>query len=425
MGAEAMAKAEELLDAGDVPGTMRHLRSAAGELTVEELARVTGRVSAMAGFDDLVAASSALAAAPGRPQAMYDFGYSCVEHGAPYLAVPALTAAVRLAPEAVPLVTELAVALQHLGRHDEAVRVLEEREATLPPWPQRYLLVHNAVHAGDLGTATRHAARLPRPDDDAEWAPAYRQVTRTLERAEVARHATPLHRQDLRGWQFVLTGGLLSTLSPYGFASGMTGRYAYTQDSVGACRYGLYRLGLVLAATGRRPSTVSLLADRSSRILGLAAARVFGVPPVPFEPARPDTLVVAYDLNEAGEAPALRDRAHGQVLFEHATCWTDPPAVAADVSTFLHQMVVAPWAESLRRMPDGSVGKTPADDRPEEELAAGIAGSTEGPDAGDGETPPDPDGAVSAFASRVAARWAAGERDRATSPGPVPSSRFL
>lgn len=425
MGAEA-AKAEELLDAGDVPGTMRHLRFAAEKLTIGELASVTGRVSAMVGFDDLAAASSALADSPEHPQALYDFGYLCVEHGAAYLAVPALSAAVRLVPDALPLVTELAAALQHEGRHGEAVRLLEERDATLPPWPQRYLLVHNAILAGDLATATRHAARLPRPDDSG-WNPAWGQVTRTLARAQVARRATRLDHQDLRGWQYVLTGGLLTTLSPYGFAAGMTGRYAYTQDGPDACRYGLRRLETVLAATGRSPSAVSPLADRSSRVLGLAAAQVLGLPSVPFEPSRPDTLVVAYDLNEAGEqeTAALRDRPEGQLLYEHATCWTDPPEVAADVSTFLHQVAVPPWAERLQGTPDGSMEKTPADDRPEEELAAEIAGAAGEPDPGDGETPPDPDAALASFASAVANVWGTGVRDRATSPGPVPSSRFL
>ena len=419
MGDEA-AKARELLDAGDLPGTMRHLRFAAEKLTIEELADVVGRASAAAGFDDLVAASSALAASPERPQALYDFGYACIEHGAAYAAVPALSAALRLAPGALPVLTELVVALEDLVRHREAVRLLEEREATLPPWPQRYLLVRNAVFAGDLATATRHLARLPRPDDDG-WAPAYHQVTRMLERAEAARAATPLDDRDLRGWQFVLTGGLVTTLSPYGFEQGMTGRYAYTQDAAGTCRYGLHRLEQVLAATGRSPSAVSPLAGRSSRILGRAAAEVLGLPAVPFDPSRPDTLVVAYDLNEAGEAAGLRERAPGQILYEHATCWTGPPAVPADVSTFLHQVVVAPWAERTRVTPGGEPERLPADDRPEAELAAAAVA----PDPGDGATPPDGDAALSAFAAAVAGEWATGTRERVASPGPVPSSRFL
>jgi hypothetical protein len=45
---------------------------------------------------------------------------------------------------------------------------------------------------------------------------------------------TSLDRQDLRGWHYVLTGGVLGSLSPYGFDVGMTGRWAYVSDSVEA-----------------------------------------------------------------------------------------------------------------------------------------------------------------------------------------------
>jgi len=46
---------------------------------------------------------------------------------------------------------------------------------------------------------------------------------------------TSLDRQDLRGWHYVLTGGILASLSPYGFDDGMTGRWAYLSDSVSRC----------------------------------------------------------------------------------------------------------------------------------------------------------------------------------------------
>lgn len=420
------AEAWALLEAGDVRGTMRHLRFAADKLAVAELARIVGRASRLMDFADLAQASEALAAAPGRAEALYDFGYACVEHGAGYAAVPALSEALRLAPDSPMVLSELVVALEDVGRHGEAVRVLEERDATLSDWPHRYLLVYNAVMAGDLPTATRHAARLPSPEDE-RWAPAYDRITRMLGRAAAARTAGPLDHRDLRGWQFVLTGTLLSTLSPFGFDDGMTGRYAYTQDDVALCRYGLRRLQVILGATGRRPSTVSLLPDRSSHILGLAAAEILGLPAVPFAATRPDTVVVAYDLTTADEGVVgeLRDRAPGQLLYEHATCWTDPPAVPADVSTFLRQTVVPPWGERLRRTANGEVETTPADDRPAERIAAEITNAPAEPDPGDGATPPDPDETLAAFATAVASEWPTDTRDRVSSAGPVPSSRFL
>ncbi len=422
MSAEA-DRTRELLDAGDLPGAMRHLRFAAGRLTLPELARAAGRAAAMMGFDDLTQASSALAAKPGKAKALYAFGYACMEHGADYLAVPALAEALRLKPRSLDILAELVVALEAGERHGEAVRLLEERDARLEDWPHRYLLVVNAVLAGDLATAVRHGERLTAPRDP-YWARAHERVTRMLARAAAARTATPLDGRDLRGWQFVITGGLLGTMSPYGFDAGMTGRYAYTQDDYEHCRYGLHRLQVILAATGRRPRTVSLLPDRSSRILGLAAAEVLGLPYVPFETGRPDTVVIAYDLGGAGDvAGELAARPPGQLLYEHATCWTEP-YVAADVSTFLHQVVVPPWGAKPRVTADGSAEREPADDRPAELLAARIAGADGEPDPGDGTTPADPDEEPARFAAAVAGEWATGVRDQVNSPGPVPSSRF-
>jgi hypothetical protein len=56
-----------------------------------------------------------------------------------------------------------------------------------------------------------------------------------LARAGIAHAVTSLDRQDLRGWHYVLTGGILASLSPYGFDDGMTGRWAYLSDSVSRC----------------------------------------------------------------------------------------------------------------------------------------------------------------------------------------------
>lgn len=421
-----LARAWELIEEGDVPAIMRHLRFSADRLELADLARVVERVAGMVGFDDLVRASAELAADPAGPQALYDFGYACIDRGASYLAVPALSAALRLVPDSAAVLVELVAALEDVHRHGEAVTVLEEREARLRPWPDRYLLVYNAIMAGDLARATRHAGRLPDPDDE-RWLPARDRVRRMLDRAALARTAGPLDLKDLRGWHFTLTGGVLATLSPYGFDAGMTGRYAFLQDAYVSCLRGLHRLRLILDAAGRRPRSVSPLPDRSSRILGLAAAGVLGLPAEPFDAARPDTVVVAYDLTDTAEdaVSRLRERVPGQVLYEHATCWTEPPAVSADVSTLLRQTIIAPWGETMRQTADGSLERSPADDRPVERVAADIMAAGVDDDPGDGATPPDPDENLAAFVRAVADGWLTGPRDAVRSHGPVPGSRFL
>jgi hypothetical protein len=424
---DGLGKAWELVESGDAGAVVRHLRSTVDTIALGDLARLLERVAQLVELTDLASAAARLAGDPEHPQALYDFGYACVEHRLAFVAVPALREAVRRVPDADDVLAELVVALEDEHRHAEVVATLERRDATLPPWPHRYLLVYNAIMAGDLDRATRHLDRLPAPLDQ-DWRPAHQRVQLMLGRAGLVGGVGRPGGQDLRGWHFVLTGGVLGSLSPYGFDAGMTGRYAYQQDSFGLCRLGLHRLELVLDAAGRRPRSVSLLPDRSSRILGHAVAQVLGVPAEPFTGGRPESVVVAYDLSEIDDGEllaALRDRAPGQVLFEHATCWTDAPAVSADVSTMLTQVVVAPWGERLRQGPDGGIERGAADERPIEEIAADILRADGDPDPGDGATPPDPDGALVGFVSAVAGRWLAGPRDRVRSPGPVPSSRFL
>ncbi len=420
-----LAKARELVEAGDVPGALRQLRFRADSLPVAAVAGVVGRAASITGFDDLAGAAAALVEAPDQPQALFDYGYACIERGVSYLAIPPLSTALRQVPDSHVLRVELVTALEDEGRHAEAVAVLQEQDGDLQAWPDRYLLAYNALMAGDVALAGASLRGLPMPDDE-RWLPAHDRLRRMLDRAAVAQTVSALDHEDLRGWHFVLTGGVLSTLSPHAFEAGMTGRYAYLQDSVESCSHGLHRLRTILEASGRRPRTVSLLADRDSRILGLAAADLLGVPAEPFAADRPDTVVVAYGLGEIDDdvAALLQDRAPGQVLYEHAGCWTEPAAVSADVSTLRAQVATPPWGERLR-MSDGGAERVPADDRPEEEWAAEILGADPAPDPGDGETPPDPDAALIAFVSGVRGGWLAGPRERVRSTGPVRSSRFL
>ncbi|MER7847049.1 hypothetical protein ABTZ03_24215 [Kitasatospora sp. NPDC096077] len=443
--ATELSEAWELYESGDSQGAMRTLRSAADRLPPAEVAPLVAELAKGAGFRDLAEASRALAAGPGDADRLYAYGYACVERGIDAVAVPALREALRLvqAPPAAPARTglfrrkpkaeagrqlglrkvllELVSALEGCERHTEALAVLREHDARLDDWPDRYLTVYNALMSGRIPLAREVYGALSAPED--VWVGPGRRVGRMLERAAAL---PPVDDRDLRGWHHVLTGGLLTTLSPHGFDQGMTGRWAYLQDDFEHCRYGLERLRTVLAATGRKPASVGLLADRGSRALGLAAARLLGVPAAPYQPGTPGVLVVAYDLNECDPAVVaqLNERAEGELLFEHATCWTDPPAVTADVSTLLGQIVHAPWEPGLQFDEDGEPEEAEPDRRSAEELAEAILAAAPTAPEGDGETPADPDDVLTAFATRAAGWPAAGPRDRIGSSGPVRSSRF-
>jgi hypothetical protein len=435
--AEELKQAEGLLASGDVPGLLRHLRAHGEALPLGEVARLAAGAARLAGFADLAQAAAAVAGAGAGSQnarALYDFGSACIERGAAGLAVRPLARALELAPDAAPVLSELVTALEHDGQHARAVAVLEEHEPVMG-WVNRFQYVYNALMAGDLDKAAEGFGRLPETEE-AAWAPAREKVRRMLARAGIAHAVTSLDRQDLRGWHYVLTGGVLASLSPYGFDA-MTGRWAYLSDSAQGCAAALQRLKLILDAAGAAPQAAALLPDRSSRILGAAAAATLGLPATDFVPGKPTahSLVVAYDLTKTDPdaVAALRERAPGQILFERATCWTDPPRVTADVSGLLGQTVIPPWAAQIRLLDDGTAGQGPADDRPIQAVAAGIVHATPEQDEGDGSTPPDRDDGLRRFAEAVTAagtgerdgRWLGGIREYIPDAGPVPSNRFL
>jgi hypothetical protein len=437
---EELEKAQGLLASGDIPGLLRHLRVRGRALPLGEVARLVAGAARLAEFGDLAQAAAAVAenedgSGAENARTLYDFGFACIERGVHHLAIRPLARALELAPDATQVLGELVVALEHEGRHARAVAVLEEHESVMR-WANRFQYVYNALMAGNLEKAAEGFGRLPEPED-AAWIPACEKVRRMLARANIARAVTSLDRQDLRGWHYVLTGGLLGSLSPYGFDKGMNGRWAYAGDSVAYCAAALQRLRLVLDAAGTVPGTVALLPDRSSRILGAAVAATLGLPATDFDPGKPaaHSLVVAYDLSKTDPSVvlALRERAPGQVLFERATCWTDPPRVTADVSGMLGQAVVPPWAGQKRRLDDGAVGEGPADDRPIEAVASEIVHAAPEPDKGDGKTPPDLDEGLRRFVEAVTAAvtlerdggWLGGIREYIPNAGPVPGNRFL
>ncbi|REK90220.1 hypothetical protein DY245_11485 [Streptomyces inhibens] len=432
-----IARLLRLAASGDARGTLRALRGA-DDLPLPDVARIVGRLAHARDFGNLAEAADALVSDAQDPRLLHDFGHACLDRGAAFLALRPLREALRHAPDSSAVRTELVAALEDEHRHAEAVELLEAREATLRPWPDRYLLAYNALMAGDPDRAGSHFARLPVPDEP--WRPAHHRLRAMLRRTLALRAAAtphplepgpapevpaPLAATDLRGWHFALTGGILTTLSPYGYAVGMNGRYGLLQEDPGRVLHGLHRLRLVLARSRVRPRTVSLLPDRSSRILGLAAAGLLDLPAEPFDAARTDTVVIAHRLNglDRDVLARLRRRTPGQVLFEHATCWTRPPAVSADISTLLGQLVIAPWDAQLHATADGSTNSRP-DDRPEQAVADDLLRADPTPDPGDGDTPPDPDTELARFVTVARDAWLTGPRDHVPSPGPVGGSRF-
>lgn len=428
-----MREAAERLEAGDAQGAYASLRWVFREPGFDEdtprfvaalrlFGSIARRVSGEA-FGDI---ADHAADDPDDVQALYDLGYELVENELHWPAVCVLTRALALAPQEPGLLSELVCALESDGRHAEAVTHLRAAPALLRDnFLLRYLLVFNEIMCGNLDAARRAAKELADPDVEGGET-MKRNLERMLARSDLAATVGKLDGEDLRGWHFVITGGLLLHVSPFGFDDGMRGRYAFTQDSLSRCKQGLDRVRAVLQRWDVAPQRVLALPDRDSAILAAAAGTLLGLPVEPYASDRPG-LVVAYDFGrfDASTPDELGGHQPGQILYAHATCWTDPPPCAPDLTLYLYQSNVAPWDEHTAIGPEGPM-QVPADDAPVDELAARIVAAEVHDDPDDRAENRLPEllrwaDAIRPLASAFSSE---GDRSRMWAGGPVGSNRF-
>ena len=372
---DAVQRASDALDAGDHSGALNLLRLASLDPSVAEdppvfrwAMGILAVVVAHFASDEGAQKARDVMVAPDDIQLLYDLGYACVEYGIPDIAVIPLWRANFVAPGLRGVVVELCAALEDAGRNGEAVGLLSS--AGFEDFLSRYLLAFNQIASGDLGSASEVITTLEAKEE-------LHHVMRTRLRQMLQRASavpTSLDSADLRGWHFVMTGGILLDLSPHGLEV-MCGRYAYLNDSFEMIREGLSRLGEMLESWGAMPSRVAQLPGRGSAVVGLAAAELFGLPLERYSPATGSALLVGYDLGEVADEECLRALGHrreGQPLFVHAACWTSPPSVAADFSTLLYQVNVPPWGSQKRMSGSGEVERRESDDRTVAELARSV-----------------------------------------------------
>jgi hypothetical protein len=316
---------------------------------------------------------------------LYELGYALIEQGLYGVAASVLERANRLLPGDEHIVNELVVALE--GRDDHAgIRALVNDNPKLlrRHFRYRYALTRHTILDGDLTEARRLARRL-RPGFRGNQRTMASQITAMLARADAVSGVCVLDGDDLRGWHFVITGGLLLHVSPYGFDQ-MRGRYAYTTDAEDRCLEALHRLGAVLDVSGM-PAQVVGLPDRNSAALAIAAARHLGQRMTALDETTLDApgLLVAYDLDHVDDPllHALSAHRPGQMLWMHAAQWTVEQPVAADLTTYLHQVNVGPWDEGRLRIDQDTdeAIREPAVEGAPEQLAERVLGAELQPEA--------------------------------------------
>ncbi|GHO97882.1 hypothetical protein KSF_079300 [Reticulibacter mediterranei] len=368
------------------------------------------------------------------PGALYSLGYELIDQGLPAIAATVLAEAHRLAPNNVEILTELCAALERSTLYADACRYLKAAPEVLQhSFLCSYLLAFNSLMSGDLKTTRRLLPDLQRlQEQDEHFAALSARIIRMLRRADALSGHAPLDTRDLRGWHMVITSGLLLHVSPHGFDEGMNGRYAFVQDTLELCLEGIERVKAVLAALEITPPRIFALPERGSSILAQATARILDCPLEnwPDGGSEEPGLIVAYDLALLDEdlLPTLLQHHPGQILWNHASCWTEDQPISGDLTTFLYQVNYEPWGERIRVDQEQQQAITePPDERDEAIIAAEIVSATLEPGTLD-DLPALIELARAAAATTGEAApgllCSGGRRKKQWSGSPVPSSRF-
>ena len=80
---------------------------------------------------------------------LYDFGYQLIEEGLPAVAAIVLRRANGILPESLEIVLELAIALESIGYHEDACKVLGSFPGVEEDLLTYYLYTYNTIMAGD------------------------------------------------------------------------------------------------------------------------------------------------------------------------------------------------------------------------------------------------------------------------------------
>jgi hypothetical protein len=352
-----MAEADEvaaLIAAGDDRAAFARVRARLGwphgkALPDGELPAwlgLLGELAARRGATQLAELATGAVRDPDSPDRLYDLGYALIDAGAPAIAASVLWRCLALVGDSEEVVCELVSALESALAYRDAFAILDEHAALRArSFLCAYLHAFNAAMIGRLDLTREGLAQL-RPETP-ETTGMRDTLAAIVERADRVAGAAPLDAADLRGWHYVLTGGILIHQSPYGFDEPMRGRYAWLQDSHAHVASGLARLHPLV--TGMAIECIYAPPGRGNEIVAEAASGKLGLPVAPWpavgNPA--PGLVVIYDLADlpAAEVQRLVQRRADQILFAHASPWTQDSPIAPDVTTLLYQTLVPPWRD--------------------------------------------------------------------------------
>ncbi|HEY6034313.1 MAG TPA: hypothetical protein VIV58_08640, partial [Kofleriaceae bacterium] len=193
-------------------------RGAASELV--PWLEMLGTLAAKRGAAQLDELARAVVADPDSPDRLYDLGFALIDAGVPAIAATVLWRCLALVGDSEEVVCELVSALETAMAYEDAYAILAEREALRAgSFLCQYLFAFDAAMTGRLDVVRETLPKLV--VDAPEHATMKGTIERIVARADRVAETCPLDAGDLRGWHYVLTGGLLLHQSPFGFPAPM------------------------------------------------------------------------------------------------------------------------------------------------------------------------------------------------------------
>lgn len=407
---------QELRKVMEYPGNMH------GKDAWERAWYLFGNIAGALGFEKLSHLAIRAGDYPHDPKLLYNLGFELIEAQLPMIAATPLNQAHLMVPDNEAILTELTMALENAGMYDIAYLNLISSPGILEKsYLCRYLAAFNGIMSGHLEEIREFLPGLASPPEE-NLSFMRERISGFLQRADQIREVARLDVKDLRGWHYVLTGGLLLHLSPFGFEKPMRGRYAYVHDSYTLIREGIEKVRAAVQTWGVDWTRIVHYPNQESEILARALVTYSGGTTQAWTPdldLGQAGLIVAYDLSNTSSEflQGASERVEGQWVWSHAHKWTEDFPFTADFHTFMHQECCRPWQSGMQSEHGNGTVCEPSSIGTEEAIAKILSADLV-------ENPVDDMEEYLAFAQAIGVPPMAGCREKYFHGSPVRSSRF-
>jgi tetratricopeptide (TPR) repeat protein len=277
--------------------------------------------------------------APTDANLLYRLGYQLQEKNLSSLSSGILRLAHAIAPNDLPILTELVSALERQGGYQEAYTLLEQAPTgTLDSFLPAYLLAFNSVMLGNLARSRDLLPQLLKAEAASEVFMASR-IKKMLSRAD-ALEKLPSEVSSPRGNHYIRYGSLL-------LCTPETCEPVQGHDSYSRMYEVLLRLKFAIDTWKLVPEQILSLPNPASQGIAKAMASLWDIPCKDWFGSQERGLVVAYDLKDTiGELrDLLVNKISGQSLFVYVASALSEQQICPDLLGYRYLEHIPAWQE--------------------------------------------------------------------------------